>query len=198
MQERNTTPKARIPPRRSKGLHLSRKEKRALADLENALRTLSEHYGGKTVQELEKKDTKGKPVDESERVAFEPHVKAYGKAVLRAARLGLLSKVKDNPSVEAAKEWVLTRRRLGNREALRMARSGLEKGVKRPYTIEELLLCNEIVSRVESNVYMEWTEIQRDLLDIKDQFPWGKLLRGKSRESFRKLRVRLGLGDLAL
>jgi hypothetical protein len=167
---------------------LTKAQKRALLNLQLALKRLATLWKDKSAQETESEQ-------------FVEDTREYSRAVTSAARLGLLNNklIEDDPAVRAAKEWVTVRQRLGNKEALRRARRGFEVGVKKPYSVEELALAIEIIKRIKSGKYEHWTDLQRDLLAEKEKHHWGGLLRGKSRESFRKLLKRLNLNyfDLA-
>jgi hypothetical protein len=90
---------------------LTKAQKRALLNLQLALKRLATLWKDKSAQETESEQ-------------FVEDTREYSRAVTSAARLGLLNNklIEDDPAVRAAKEWVTVRQRLGNKEALRRAR----------------------------------------------------------------------------
>jgi hypothetical protein len=161
---------------------LTKAQKRALYDLQLALERVGNKWKDKSLQQTDSEQ-------------FLEDTTEYNRAVTRAARAGLLNNklIEDDPAVRAAKEWVTVRQRLGNREALRKARRGFEGGVKKPYSGKELALKTEIIKRMKSGKYEALTRLHKSLLADKEKYDWGSLLRGKSKESFRKLLKRLEL-----
>ncbi len=110
---------------------MSRSQIRAREELEDVLEGMM-RWHGKTYDEL--KD------DELFLVAYQDFV----KEMTRAIRVGLI----DHPAVQ---EFIHTRRSLGSRDTLRRARSGVEKGVKRPMTAEDVYLRGEIIKLVQDH-----------------------------------------------
>jgi hypothetical protein len=109
---------------------------------------------------------------------FRKLVSDLNSAVLTAARRGLAS----DPRVT---DRLRTLRAVGDRETLRRARRGLEKGVQRPLSVHDLDLCQEISDLVARGQYANWEQIRRALTG-KTTIP------PMSRVAFLKLRGRLG------
>jgi hypothetical protein len=65
-----------------------------------------------------------------------------------------------------ARGWIESKQRLGDWEALRWARRGLEKGVKRPHSREDLKLVEaitvSIARQTRQTERVVWTDVQRD------------------------------------
>lgn len=90
----------------------------------------------------------------------------YGKAMQHIISLGL---DKDDPILGPfAQDWITSRRGSGDKEALRWAGQGLEKGVKRPHTDEEMRSATVISAaidrqRLEGSERVNWTRIKREV-----------------------------------
>jgi hypothetical protein len=100
------------------------------------------------------------------------------RAVLTAQRRGLAS----DPRVT---DRLRTLRAVGDRETLRRARRGLEKGVRRPLSVHDLDVFQEISDLIASGKYSNWEKIRRALTGRK-------IIPPMSRVAFLKLRGRLG------
>lgn len=119
----------------------------------------------------------------------------YREVMEEALKLGL----RNHPLVY---EWAALRQLFGDqlevRDKVGNTRRRIKKEADRQLTTVESLLYLKIIKMVDSRRYRSWTDIQRELRKTKNNEPWNKLLRGKSKQSFHKLRIRLGLGDLQL
>jgi len=74
-------------------------------------------------------------------------------------------------------------------------RRRLKRDAQRSWSEEEYQLCCEIRRYFADTRYHSWQSIFKDLLARKGEHPWGVLLKGNTRESFRKLRNRLGFTE---
>ncbi len=99
-------------------------------------------------------------------------VRAWESVILRAARSGLLDRrsIADETAIKTAKEWIDAWRRLGDREALRRARRGLERGISSPYKPIEVQQYGELLKRAKLHRYKNWTEL-RNAPKVKLELP---------------------------
>jgi hypothetical protein len=168
--------------------NLSRSQVRANEALEDALDGLRSWHG-----------TDGKKL-EKDPERFELYVADYEdceKAMASAIRAGL----HEHPTVDkklrqAMEEWIRTRRVVGNWEVLRRAKSGVQRGVKRPMTKVNLWLANESRRLFKQGNQPE--AIRRALINILGDANYSDLpgedarklrerLKGMSRQGFHKL-----------
>jgi hypothetical protein len=85
------------------------------------------------------------PTTKAEERQQERVIQRYDKAVMRLISLGL----DDAPLVDTfCKGWITSRKVLGDKKALRWARQGLEKGVKRPYSSEDLAVFKAVKASI--------------------------------------------------
>jgi len=108
---------------------LTRIQRQVLDDLEDDFQGLWE-YAGLSLHKIDRKDG-------SKRHEFIELCDRMDGLIMKAARLGL----KDHPWV---KERIRTYRGRGERNLLRRAKQGLEKGVRRPNSQEEMEMFSEI------------------------------------------------------
>ena len=118
-------------------------------------------------------------------------IQAWESVILRAARSGLLHRrpIADETAIKAAKNWIDDWRRHGDREALRGARRGLERGVSAPYKPKEVQQYGELLKRAKLHRYKNWTEL-RNAPKVKFNLP-------SHPEEFSRLLAKFDLqGDL--
>jgi hypothetical protein len=116
----------------------------------------------------------------------------YANAMNQAVSVGL----RNHPLIH---EFVTVHQSFGwkfeVRENLGKTRRRLKREAQRPWTQEERQLYFEIWRYIADTRYKSWDSIFYDLLACKDKHPWGIFLKGTTRESFRKLRNRLGFTE---
>jgi len=93
-------------------------------------------------------------MDEAERRHRRTAYRALDKAILKAIRLG----IRDHPLIQ---EWYAVTARRGDRETLRRAKIGLEKGVKPPLPYAEAKLEVTIIDLYKAGMHLQ--EIHRTL-----------------------------------
>lgn len=151
---------------------LSRAQLRALEEVKDTLGGLM-RWHGKTHEEIEK-----------DREDFYLCYADYTKAMLRAIRAGL----SDHPLV---KPWLVAQRAVGNRDTLRRARSGVEKGIKRPWTKADVRLWDEIRRLAEEHEEQEGAKLSQ--ARARKFLVARTIIRRMSRQGFHKLLKRLNL-----
>lgn len=109
---------------------------------------------------------------------FREHITNFDTAILTAARRGLRS----HPLVA---DRLRTLRAVGDWETLRQPRLGLETGVRRPHSMDDLDLFQEINNLVARGRYPTWELIRRVLTSRG-------IIAPMSRPAFLKLRRGLG------
>jgi hypothetical protein len=98
--------------------------------------------------------------NEEERDAL---MRRYDKAMTRIISLGLNTQDHIAPLATA---WIESKKRLGDKEALRWARQGLETGVQRPHPKEDLdvlTAINASLTRQAQDRKISWSVVQRDV-----------------------------------
>ena len=102
---------------------LSRSQARAIEELEDTFKRI-EQWDGASREEIEQ-----------DKETFDLCLKDYKNAIIRAIRVGF--------NDHHVKEFVAVQQALGQWDTLRRARSGLEKGVKRPMSWADLWVWSE-------------------------------------------------------
>ena len=117
-----------------------------IEDLDAAAERFGKRWGGRRLGEI--------PKDKWD--LFQAHLSSLETAVKEAIRAGVL----DHPVVE---HWLEAKRSLGDWVWLRQFRSGLEKGVRRPWSNVNTLLSYEAATLLEEK-RMSYTEVRWALL----------------------------------
>jgi hypothetical protein len=116
----------------------------------------------------------------------------YAELMAKALSAGL----RDHPLIH---EFVTIHQSFGwkfkVRENMGKTRRRVKRDAQRRWSDEECQLYFEIRRYVADPRYNSWQSIFNDLLARKDEHSWGAIPKGKTLESFRKLRKRLGLTE---
>lgn len=172
--------------RRSRHLTLSRTQLRAQDHLKDALEGIKKWQRCDGVS-LEKNKTVWED--------FQLCLTEYDKAMVRAIRAGLADHPAADPTLKRIiAEYVSVNRLLGQWDLLRHARSGVEKGVRRPIPEADLHLWHEIEQAAvdyECRLGRPPTQSMLKKLLIAD-----RTLPRMSREGFSKLLERLDLAHV--
>lgn len=155
---------SRRPPR---GAPLRAKQQRLLRSIEDLLEVDLWPYGGRAWESL----------STEERRHLKLALQQFDRLILRAAQAGL----EDHPMV-ALRIAIL--RALGDRGTLRRPRIGLEKGVRPPFSLQEVKIWDVIRRRRERG--HSWAHIHRGL------FREGRI-KNMTKQAFDKLLARLDL-----
>jgi hypothetical protein len=105
--------------------------------------------------------TLSQPMTKAEEQQRRRPIRRYDKAVMRLISLGLDSA----PVVDGyCKAWIRSKRVTGDKEALRWAKQGLEKGVKRPYSSEDLAVFKAVKASIvrQPSGRVHWGTVWKD------------------------------------